>query len=90
MFQTFHYLAPSRVTDIKMVVNKYLLRKVGTVGAKGSCVQICWNTQPKSRSRRSGKAWDSHNTFALQVSSVFLKTKCTYTDIIKVNLKRTV
>lgn len=28
------------VADIKMVPNKYLLRKVGTVGAKGSCVQI--------------------------------------------------
>lgn len=40
MLQTFHYLALDIIIDIKIVLNKYLLRKVNIVGARGSHVQI--------------------------------------------------
>lgn len=40
MFQSFHYLARRIVTDINIVLDKYLPRKENIVGARGNCVQI--------------------------------------------------
>lgn len=90
LFQILCYLAPHMVADIKMVLNKCSLRKVGTVGTKGSCVQIHGSTQPESgrggQGGSRGNDWDSHSTFAL--NGIFPLSLKTFTDVMKVSLKR--